>query len=76
MDTRTCAESIASIAERITQSVHNRTGGTILDLRVSVQEGEVLISGRTSTYYNKQIATHAALSLLQDVRLINNIEVY
>ncbi len=52
-----------SLAEQITRLVQSRTGGRIHGLCVEVIEGEVILSGRTTTYYVKQLATHAALDL-------------
>ena len=76
MNLQTCTESPQLVATRIEQFVRNRTGGMIRDLRVEIIEGEVFLSGRTTTYYNKQLATHAALAVLDDVTLTNDIEVY
>ncbi|RLT10555.1 MAG: BON domain-containing protein [Planctomycetota bacterium] len=44
-------------------------------LHVEVSDGEVILSGRTSTYYNKQLATHAALDAASEFSLTNEIEV-
>ncbi len=76
MNLQTCLESPHSVVERIERYVQNRTGGMIRDLRVEVLDREVLITGRTSTYYNKQLATHAVLAVFDDVTLNNEIEVY
>ena len=76
MNLQTCTESPQLVVERIERFVQNRTGGMIRDLRVEVLDGVVLISGRTATYYNKQLATHAALAVLEEVTLNNEIEVY
>jgi len=64
------------VAESVERLVRSRTGGGIRNLRVEVAEGEVVLSGRTTTYYNKQLATHAALAAADDVSLTNDIEVY
>lgn len=63
------------IADTVERFVRLRTGGTIRSLHVEVHDGEVLLSGRTSTYYNKQLATHAALDAASAMTLINEIEV-
>ena len=76
MNQRACTKSPEVVVERIEQFVRNRTGGMIRDLRVEILDGEVFITGRTATYYNKQLATHAALAVLDDVTLKNEIEVY
>ena len=64
------------IAESIERVVRSRTGGTIRGLRVEVDHGSVVVSGRVRTYYTKQLITHAALAAAEDVTLTNNIEVY
>ena len=52
-----------TLAEEITRLVQSKTGGQILGLHVDVAGADVTISGRTTTYYLKQLATHAALDL-------------
>lgn len=64
-----------SLAELVEQLVAARTGGRIRDLRVDVEDRGVVLSGRTATYYNKQLATHAVLDQLDGVSLSNEIEV-
>ncbi len=64
------------IAESIERVVRSRTGGTIRELQVEVDNGSVVISGRVRTYYTKQLITHAVLAAVEDVTLTNNIEVY
>ena len=66
---------LREIADTVERYVRLRTGGTIRGLRVDVQDGEVLLSGRTSTYYNKQLATHAALDAANELALTNEIQV-
>jgi hypothetical protein len=56
--------------------VQSRTGGRIRGLSVVVIDRDVIISGRTTTYYLKQLATHAALDLTgQFASLTNDIAV-
>jgi osmotically-inducible protein OsmY len=66
-------EDTRTLEERVEQSVLSRTSGRIRELRVQIQDGRVVISGRTSTYYNKQLATHAALEAACAVQ--NEVEV-
>ncbi len=61
--------------EKIEQHVQCKTNGMIRELRVEFVEGEVIVTGRTRTYYAKQLATHAILSALQDAIVANEIEV-
>ena len=64
-----------SVSEQIERCVRIRTGGMIRGLRVDVLDDDVVISGRTTTYYNKQLATHAALDAINEMTLVNDIEV-
>lgn len=63
------------IVENIEHVVRMRTGGMIRGLHVEVGEGRVTLTGRTTTFYNKQLATHAALEALVGQTLSNLIEV-
>ncbi len=68
--------TVESLEDQIMRLVQSRTGGRIHGLNVVVSGGEVIISGHTSTYYLKQLATHAALDLAgQFTGLTNNIAV-
>ena len=48
------------LAGQIEQIVRLRTGGSVYGLQVEVDDGAIILNGQTSTYYNKQLATHAA----------------
>jgi hypothetical protein len=63
------------IVENIEHVVRMRTGGMIRGLHVEVGEGRVTLTGRTTSFYNKQLATHAALEALVGQTLNNLIEV-
>ncbi len=54
------------LTERIERFVRTRTGSAIRGLRIEVFGDSVVISGRASTYYSKQLATHAALDATGD----------
>ena len=45
-------------------------------VRLRIERREVVLNGRASTYYAKQLATHAALDACDDLTLTNDIEVY
>lgn len=45
------------------------------DLQVQVQDGRLIICGRTSSYYRKQLISHAALDVAEDVAIRNDVEV-
>jgi hypothetical protein len=61
-----------SLHDQITRLVQSRTGGRIRGLSVVVMDREVIISGRTTTYYLKQLATHAALDLAGEFATLTN----
>lgn len=63
------------LIDTIERMVRVRTGGTVRGLRVEVGDNGIVLSGRASTYYTKQLATQAALETAEDVNLTNNIEV-
>ena len=63
------------LAEQIEQAVQSRTGGRVRGLRVHLVDGCAIISGRTSTYYNKQLVTHAAMEAADDALVMNEVEV-
>ena len=64
-----------ALVSRIERIVRCRTGGRIRDLRVDVSEENVVISGVATTYYAKQLVTHAALDEIPGRMLTNAIEV-
>ncbi len=65
-----------SLESQITRLVQSRTGGRVRGLSVVLIDRDVIISGRTTTYYLKQLATHAALDLTgQFATLTNDIAV-
>lgn len=63
------------VVEKIERVVRMRTGGMIRGLRVEVGDGQVTLTGRTDTFFCKQLATAAALGALGDRALSNLIEV-
>ncbi|HUG89547.1 MAG TPA: BON domain-containing protein [Planctomycetaceae bacterium] len=75
MNLQTLAEPSPDTLDAIARAIRLRTSGQIRDLHVDVLDGEVVLSGRTSTYYTKQLATHAVLDLVDDLALSNDIEV-
>ena len=75
MKQEVCTEAPQLITANIERLVRLRTGGMIRGLKVEIDDGDVVISGRTSTYYNKQLVTHAALDAAETVTLTNDIEV-
>lgn len=67
MPARTCKEAPSTLVARIQQLIHDRTGRGIHALNVDISGREVRLSGNSSSYYNKQMATHVALEAIQEV---------
>jgi len=65
----------STFAHMVEQLVRDRTMGLIQGLHVEVFDNELVLNGRTSTYYAKQLATHAALDACDHITLTNDIEV-
>jgi hypothetical protein len=55
--------------------VRARTGNRLQDLDIQLAPDGILLHGRTSTYYVKQLAQHGIRDVLPDVQLFNAIEV-
>ena len=67
--------SLNELAARVERIIRCRTGGRVHHLRVDADDSSVVLSGVCTTYYAKQLATHAALGELSDQTLTNEIEV-
>ena len=66
---------LLELLEQVEQAVQARTGGRIRGLRIHLDAGCLVVSGRTSTYYNKQLATHAVRDTVDDMTVQNQVEV-
>ena len=75
MALQVCPDKKELLTEAIERVVRSRTGGCIRGLQIDRNGEEVVIYGKTDTYYNKQLVTHAALDAMDDMRLFNEIEV-
>jgi hypothetical protein len=69
------APSSECLVDQVEHAIQFRTGDRIRGLRIHFVDGCVVISGRTSTYYNKQLVTHAAMEVADDVLVLNEVEV-
>ncbi|MBI1311384.1 hypothetical protein GC176_08765 [bacterium] len=63
------------LAEELRDSIRAKTNGSIRGLEVTVNGSSVVISGRTSRYYYKQLATSAVMASLARHELQNEIHV-
>ena len=68
-------DPVVLMMETLERQISEKTGGAILDLRVEMLDEQIVLSGRTSRYYNKQLATKAVRELLHEDQLLNQIEV-
>jgi osmotically-inducible protein OsmY len=67
---------IAHLAQRIRNDVREQTFGGVRDLEVRISAQGVVLRGRCSSFYCKQLAQHAAMGLAGPRRLVNEIEVW
>jgi hypothetical protein len=72
---RSVSAGLDDLVARVERIIRCRTGGRVHDLRVDADDSSVVLSGVCSTYYAKQLATHAALDELGGHTLTNEIEV-
>ena len=63
------------LAIAIRQRIETRLSGRIRDLAVRFAGDTVVLEGRCTTYYSKQLAQHAALGVLENEQLENTIVV-
>ncbi len=63
------------LAKRILQRIELRLPGRIRDLTVYTTENAVVLAGKCSTFYSKQLAQHIAMGVIEYEQLINNIDV-
>lgn len=73
-DTLPTPEQEMALAQ-LEQRISHQTAGRIHDLRVEAIGDQILLSGRTNTYYAKQLATQIALDADSSLLLKNSIEV-
>lgn len=71
----TADSTTQNLAESLRDSIRVRTNGSIRGLEVTINGGSVVISGRTSRYYYKQLATSAVLAAIEQHELTNKIQV-
>jgi hypothetical protein len=68
-------EEAEELAASIERAVQYETGRGVADLTVEVGPQGVLLRGHCDTYYTKQLAQHAAMSIRGSGQLTNSIEV-
>jgi hypothetical protein len=61
--------------EKLERHILDRTGRRVHALRVEVRDEQVILRGRTSSYYVKQLAQHCVWDVLPGAPLQNGIVV-
>ncbi|TWU13593.1 hypothetical protein CA54_24280 [Symmachiella macrocystis] len=70
------AELKMPLDERVRQQVLKHTNGMIQGLQVDLLADHLVLTGRTNSYYAKQLASHAAMNTIDEVlELTNDIRV-
>jgi osmotically-inducible protein OsmY len=69
------AARMERLAARIELAIRRQVAGKIHDLKIDVSEESVVLSGACRTYYSKQLAQHAAMSVSGCPTLVNEIVV-
>jgi hypothetical protein len=69
------SESQQDLTSTIKHRIHSRTHGRVWNLHVEFNGPSIILRGRTSTYYTKQLAQHGVLDVLTSSPVVNNIEV-
>ena len=60
---------------RIKRAIRRKTGGGILQLTVEVEGESLVLRGRSTSFYYKQIAQEACMKQLDGQLLVNEIQV-
>jgi hypothetical protein len=61
--------------EELEAALRRKLVGRVVGLRVLLDQDRVVLRGRASSYYAKQLAQHAALAMIRQLVLVNEIEV-
>ena len=68
-------EEAERLVASIERAVQQETNGGVRDLAVEMDDEGIVLTGRCSTFYCKQLAQHAAMAIPGGDRLVNRIEV-
>jgi len=69
------AEPLVASPEYLELQLQRRVGSRVRDLRVQLRPEGIILQGRATTYHAKQLAQHAAMDLLGQPILANEIDV-
>jgi hypothetical protein len=68
-------DRIPQLQGQLERQVQNRTGRRIRDLAIRLDRERIILHGRASSYYLKQLAQHGVRDILPQACLENAIEV-
>ena len=68
-------DSLTYVTADIRQAIRDKTRAAIADLEVIISGDTITLTGRTRTFYAKQLAQHEAMPHTRGLRLRNEIEV-
>ena len=63
------------LVHQVAARLHCRLGGRVHDLKIFIHRDGLILHGRVSTYYAKQMAQHAVLEISDLSIIANEIEV-
>ena len=66
---------LVELIDQIEQAIRSKTGSRIQSLQIEIADRLIIVSGRTSTYYSKQLATQAIRETADHMRVQNEVEV-
>jgi hypothetical protein len=71
-ETQEEAEELAALIEK---AIEQETGHGVRELSIVIEGDGIMLAGRCESFYHKQLAQHAAMSISGCERLVNGIEV-
>lgn len=75
MERNRIAAVSTQLCSELERKIHDRTGRRIRDLTVELLPERIVLRGRTTTYYAKQLAQHGISEHLPQMHLENAIVV-
>jgi hypothetical protein len=66
---------VDGLADQIAARLYYRIGRQVLDLKIVSHQDGLILQGRVSTYYGKQVAQHVAMEISGRSIVANEIEV-
>lgn len=69
------AIDIDDLVRLVTRLIKRETNLGVQEMEIIFDKGQLILSGFCRTFYTKQLAQQAVVSVLGDVELVNNIRV-